>query len=102
MDLVHCVAAVQATRETSASEERRGPRLGTARQEKKSFSEQRSRREGGAEKSVESRSGMSQQSIVVGMLVALLAASSSTYAQEMSGLIQAMKKGPAVDINEVI
>ena len=56
----------------------------------------------GAEKSVESRSGMSQQSIVVGMLVALLAASSSTYAQEMSGLIQAMKKGPAVDINEVI
>ena len=45
---------------------------------------------------------MSQQSIVVGMLVALLAASSSTYAQEMSGLIQAMKKGPAVDINEVI
>ncbi|MGB1594574.1 MAG: hypothetical protein ACPIOQ_17595 [Promethearchaeia archaeon] len=56
----------------------------------------------GAEKSVESRSGMSQQSIVVGMLVALLATSSSTYAQEMSGLIQAMKKGPAVDINEVL
>ena len=53
-------------------------------------------------KSVECRSGMSQKSIVVCMLVALLAASSSTYAQEMSGLIQAMKKGPAVDINEVL